>query len=79
MRLKDKKAIVTGAGGGIGRAICIDFAKEGAAMICLDIDKTLRLMNNLILNNSSEDFECFDFYWMLAADYDFIWEKYYDN
>jgi NAD(P)-dependent dehydrogenase (short-subunit alcohol dehydrogenase family) len=39
MRLKDKKAIVTGAGGGIGRAICIDFAKEGAAVLCIDINK----------------------------------------
>ena len=39
MRLKNKKAIVTGAGGGIGRAICIDFAKEGAAVLCLDINE----------------------------------------
>jgi len=39
MRLKNKKAIVTGAGGGIGSAICFDFAKEGAAVICLDINK----------------------------------------
>ena len=39
MRLKNKKAIVTGAGGGIGRSICIDFAKEGAAVLCLDIEK----------------------------------------
>ena len=39
MRLESKKAIVTGAGGGIGSAICIDFAKEGAAVICLDINK----------------------------------------
>ena len=39
MRLKNKKAIVTGAGGGIGSAICFDFAKEGAAVICLDINE----------------------------------------
>ena len=39
MRLENKKAIVTGAGGGIGRAICIDFAKEGAAVLCLDINE----------------------------------------
>tara|TARA_A100001037_G_scaffold306827_1_gene356429 strand:+ start:9708 stop:10457 length:750 start_codon:yes stop_codon:yes gene_type:complete len=39
MRLKNKKAIVTGAGGGIGSAICFDFAKEGAAVICMDINE----------------------------------------
>ncbi len=39
MRLEGKKAIVTGAGGGIGRAICIDFAKEGASQICLDVNE----------------------------------------
>ncbi|MGY9000447.1 MAG: SDR family NAD(P)-dependent oxidoreductase [Rhodospirillales bacterium] len=39
MRLENKKAIVTGAGGGIGRAICLDFAKEGAAVLCLDINE----------------------------------------
>ena len=30
MRLKDKKAIVTGAGQGIGRAIALKMAQEGA-------------------------------------------------
>ncbi|HAD70495.1 MAG TPA: hypothetical protein DCF94_00595 [Gammaproteobacteria bacterium] len=39
MRLKGKKAIVTGAGGGIGQAICIAFAKEGAELICADISE----------------------------------------
>jgi 3-oxoacyl-[acyl-carrier protein] reductase len=33
MRLKDKKAIITGAGRGIGRAVAIAFAKEGADVL----------------------------------------------
>ena len=37
-RLKDKIAIVSGAGGGIGSAICQRFAQEGAAIICVDIN-----------------------------------------
>ena len=39
MRLKGKKAIITGAGGGIGRAISIAFAREGAEIICADISE----------------------------------------
>jgi len=33
MRLKDKVAIVTGSSRGIGRAICLEFAKEGCAIV----------------------------------------------
>ncbi len=33
MRLKDKVAIVTGAAAGIGQAIAVRFALEGAAVV----------------------------------------------
>ena len=38
--LAGKTSIVTGAGGGIGRAICLTFAAAGAKVACLDIDLT---------------------------------------
>ncbi|HAL49576.1 MAG: glucose 1-dehydrogenase [SAR202 cluster bacterium] len=40
MRLSDKSAIVTGGGAGIGRAICLLFAEEGASVVVADIDET---------------------------------------
>ena len=39
-RLKEKRAIITGAASGIGRAAAILFAREGAAVGVIDIDET---------------------------------------
>ncbi len=38
MLLKDKTAVITGAGSGVGRASALRFAEEGAAVVCADID-----------------------------------------
>ncbi|MEB4209568.1 SDR family oxidoreductase [Mycobacterium sp. 94-17] len=48
MRLKDKVAIITGAGSGVGRATTLRFLQEGAKVVCADvrkdwIDQTLEL------------------------------------
>jgi NAD(P)-dependent dehydrogenase (short-subunit alcohol dehydrogenase family) len=49
MRLENKTAIVTGSGGGIGRATALRLAKEGAAIIVCDVnqagvDETVQLI-----------------------------------
>lgn len=37
-RLESKNALVTGAGSGIGRSVCLTFAREGAQVLAADID-----------------------------------------
>jgi 3-hydroxybutyrate dehydrogenase len=39
MRLKDKSAIITGAASGIGKAIALRFAREGARVAIADLNK----------------------------------------
>ena len=41
MKLRDKVVIVTGGANGIGRAICLRFAEEGARVVVADIDESL--------------------------------------
>ena len=39
MRLKNKIAIITGSGAGIGRATALRFVEEGAKVMVVDINK----------------------------------------
>lgn len=55
MRLKDKVAIVTGAGSGIGAATAVLFAKEGARVVVADIEKQKGTSTvDLIKSNNGE-------------------------
>jgi len=46
VRLKGQAVAVTGAGGGIGRAIAVAFAGEGAALILGDVDDAVEAVAN---------------------------------
>lgn len=63
MDIKGKTVVVTGAAAGIGRALCLAFADEGAALVvCVDLDlsgaeETAKVVNGLPIqvDVSSED------------------------
>ena len=40
-RLEGKNAVITGAASGVGRATSLLFAREGAAVACVDVDKDM--------------------------------------
>jgi NAD(P)-dependent dehydrogenase (short-subunit alcohol dehydrogenase family) len=46
-RLQGKIAIVTGASSGVGRAISLEYANEGAILICSDLQPTSRLKSEI--------------------------------
>jgi 3-oxoacyl-[acyl-carrier protein] reductase len=57
MKLKEKVALITGAGSGMGRASAILFTKEGAKVVVVDIDsKTGNQTVDLIKQDGNESF-----------------------
>jgi NAD(P)-dependent dehydrogenase (short-subunit alcohol dehydrogenase family) len=55
MKLKDKVAVITGAGSGIGRATALLFSREGAKVAVVDANKdTARETVDLIKRNGGE-------------------------
>ena len=52
MRLKDKTALITGAGGGIGWQTAQLFAREGASIVAVDIDDSTGMACAAEINNS---------------------------
>ncbi|HEY2336916.1 MAG TPA: glucose 1-dehydrogenase [Burkholderiales bacterium] len=52
MRLKDKVALITGAGSGIGRATALLFSKEGAAVVCVDVNEKAARETASLIGNS---------------------------
>lgn len=52
MRLKDKVALITGAGSGIGRQTALLFSREGAAVVCVDVNEAAARETASQLKNS---------------------------
>ncbi|MHA1269439.1 MAG: SDR family NAD(P)-dependent oxidoreductase [Candidatus Helarchaeota archaeon] len=54
MKLKNKVAIITGAGAGIGKASAVLFAKEGAKVVCNSLSESAKLVVESLKNNGGE-------------------------
>jgi NAD(P)-dependent dehydrogenase (short-subunit alcohol dehydrogenase family) len=72
MQLAGKTALISGAGGDICRAIAIAFAREGASVICCDVDtdrtaETVRLINEVGGQAISQECDAADEKQTLAA------------
>src|ERR1044072_850862 len=52
MRLKDKVALITGAGSGIGREAALLFAKEGATIVAVDVNEQAAKENAAMLGEA---------------------------
>ncbi|MFW9818312.1 MAG: SDR family NAD(P)-dependent oxidoreductase [Candidatus Thorarchaeota archaeon] len=54
MKLKDKVAIITGSGAGIGKATAFLFANEGAKVICNSLSDSAKIIVDKIQNNGGD-------------------------